>query len=64
MKIVTFLAGQSLEFKFKKVAQWKTIIHFHYPKTEIFSQAIFNILKAKATTETNNTSKKSSEPQL
>ena len=26
-------------------AQWKTIIHFHYPKNEIFSPAVFNILK-------------------
>ena len=25
--------------------QWKTIIHFHYPKNEIFSPAVFNILK-------------------
>ena len=31
----------------KKVsrAQWKTIIHFHYPKNQIFSPAVFNILK-------------------
>ena len=26
-------------------AQWKTIIHFHYPKNEIFSPAIFTILR-------------------
>ena len=27
------------------IAQWKMIIHFHYPKNEIFSPAVFNILK-------------------
>ena len=26
-------------------AQWKMIIHFHYPKNEVFSPAVFNILK-------------------
>ena len=25
--------------------QWKMIIHFHYPKNEVFSPAVFNILK-------------------
>ena len=25
--------------------QWKTIIHFHYPKGEVLSPAVFNILK-------------------
>ena len=28
-----------------KMAQWKMIIHFHYPKNEVFSPAVFNILK-------------------
>ena len=27
------------------MAQWKMIIHFHYPKNEVFSPAVFNILK-------------------
>ena len=26
-------------------SQWKMIIHFHYPKNEVFSPAVFNILK-------------------
>ena len=26
-------------------SHWKTIIHFHYQKNEIFSPAVFNILK-------------------
>ena len=32
-------------FEFSASSQWKTIIHFHYPKNEIFSPAVFNILK-------------------
>ena len=27
------------------ISQWKMIIHFHYPKNEVFSPAVFNILK-------------------
>ena len=34
------------QWKFKPHAtQWKMIIHFHYPKNEVFSPAVFNILK-------------------
>ena len=33
------------EWLFTQASQWKTIIHFHYPKNEIFSPAVFNILK-------------------
>ena len=31
--------------QFMTSPQWKMIIHFHYPKNEVFSPAVFNILK-------------------
>ena len=33
------------KIKNQQNAQWKMIIHFHYPKNEVFSPAVFNILK-------------------
>ena len=44
-----FIPSIDIEIKIVQLdctnSQWKTIIHFHYPKNEIFSPAVFNILK-------------------
>ena len=51
--------------KMVNVSPWKTIIHFHYSKNEIFSQAIFNILKKpKILQKQTIPQKKALEPQL